>query len=173
MLDPTNNINYAIRFLKELFEKHNSWEDAVKHYHSATESLNSKYYRKIARVFNTIRNEESNQNISFINALPPLNNSSTEVAELTGFNNGTNIEMLKFGNKLEDNYSELKSIAANQEAREISSIKYERHYREDIEFVNLIVPFDKKSEKPASHLPKYIKEKWKLVLAMRSILGSN
>jgi len=52
-------------------------------------------------------------------------------------------------------------------------VEYNNHYGRNIDFVNLTVPLDKKDEKPKSHLPKYIKEKWKLVLAMRSILGSN
>ena len=173
MLDPKSNINYAIKFLNELFEKHNSWEDAVKHYHSATKSLNTKYYRKIARVFNTIRNEESSNNLSFIDALPPLNNSSTEGSVLTGSNNEKSLALLTSSNEIENNYFKSKINVLKKEQNEISLVEYNTHYGRNIDFVNLTVPLDKKDEKPKSHLPKYIKEKWKLVLAMRSILGNN
>ena len=53
MLDPDQNVRYAIKFLLKLFDRHQNWEDAVKHYHSATKSLHTKYYRKVARVFNS------------------------------------------------------------------------------------------------------------------------
>ena len=173
MLDPKSNINYAIKFLNELFEKHNSWEDAVKHYHSATKSLNTKYYRKIARVFNTIRNEESSNNLSFIDALPPLNDSSTGGLLLTGSDNEKSLALLASSNKIEKNYFKSKINVLKKEQTEISLEEYSKHHGKNIDFVNLTLPLDKKDEKPKSHLPKYIKEKWKLVLAMRSILASN
>ena len=173
MLAPKSNINYAIRFLNELFEKHNSWEDAVKHYHSATKSLNTKYYRKIARVFNTIRNEESSNNLSFIDALPPLNDSSTEGLLLTGSNNEKSLTVLASSNEIKNNYFKSKIKVLKKEQTEIPLVDYSSHYGKNIDFVNLTVPIDKKDEKPKSHLPEYIKEKWKLVLAMRSILANN
>ena len=151
----------------------NALMDAVKHYHSATKSLNTKYYRKIARVFNTIRNEESSNNLSFIDALPPLNDSSTEGLLLTGSNNEKSLAVLASSNEIENNYFKSKINILKKEQTEISLVEYNNHYGRNIDFVNLTVPLDKKDEKPKSHLPKYIKEKWKLVLAMRSILGSN
>ena len=39
MFDPKINIEYAAKFLKHLYDKHNNWEIAVKHYHSSDPSL--------------------------------------------------------------------------------------------------------------------------------------
>ena len=176
MLDPKSNINYAIEFLNELFERHNSWEDAVKHYHSATKSLNTKYYRKVARVFSSIRNEESSSSLSFIDALPPLNNSYTEGPEPTGSNNEKDLALLTLGKDIQYDYSKsnIKILETEKtDKAKISLSEFKNDYGKNIDFVNLTVSIDKKAEKPKSHLPKYIREKWKLVLAMRSILGTN
>lgn len=47
MLDPMMNIDYAARFLKQLYETHGSWIMAVRHYHSANPEYHKKYSRKI------------------------------------------------------------------------------------------------------------------------------
>lgn len=45
MLDPETNIRYAVRFLKELYEREGSWEEAVKHYHSPDPDRGARYHR--------------------------------------------------------------------------------------------------------------------------------
>lgn len=45
MLDPETNIRYAIRFLKELYARRGSWEEAVKHYHSPDPERGARYHR--------------------------------------------------------------------------------------------------------------------------------
>ena len=47
MLDPAANIEYAARFLKQLYDTHGSWIQAVRHYHSATPGHHKRYSRKI------------------------------------------------------------------------------------------------------------------------------
>ena len=51
MFDPVKNINYAAQFVKELFERHQNWEDVIKHYHSNKEKFNVPYYKKVANVW--------------------------------------------------------------------------------------------------------------------------
>ena len=51
MLDPTTNIKYAASFILRLKEKHGSWEKAIKLYHSATTSLNVKYFAKVKKAW--------------------------------------------------------------------------------------------------------------------------
>jgi len=47
MLEPKTNIDYAARFLKQLYKTHGSWIKAVRHYHSANPEHHRKYSRKI------------------------------------------------------------------------------------------------------------------------------
>lgn len=47
MLELENNISYAALMLKNLYSKHGSWQEAVKHYHSAKPQYNTKYSRKV------------------------------------------------------------------------------------------------------------------------------
>ena len=170
MLDPDQNVKYAIKFLKQLFERHQNWEDAVKHYHSSTESLHTKYYRKVARVFNQIRYQEKEPSISFISALPPLNNVSYGDEERTDFNsNGVlifasdNLELDDFTlmNEIPEIQTNKKSLGSNNGGSSV------------FDFIKVSASLNKTVDHPKAHLPDYIKENWKLVLAMRSILGSN
>jgi len=47
MLDPVQNADYAAGFLLDLHEAHQSWDEAVKHYHSAEPEKNLVYHRRV------------------------------------------------------------------------------------------------------------------------------
>ena len=47
MLEPKSNLEYAAKFLNELYRKHGSWNKAVRHYHSANPEYHRKYSRKV------------------------------------------------------------------------------------------------------------------------------
>jgi len=47
MLEPKSNLEYAAKFLNELYLKHGSWCKAVRHYHSANPDYHKKYSRKV------------------------------------------------------------------------------------------------------------------------------
>ena len=47
MLDPVHNASYAAGFLLDLHAAHESWDEAVKHYHSAEPSKNVAYHRRV------------------------------------------------------------------------------------------------------------------------------
>ena len=51
MLDPITNIRYAASFLSDLKRRHGSWENAIKHYHSSTRKLHTKYLAKVNKVW--------------------------------------------------------------------------------------------------------------------------
>ncbi len=173
MVEPTSNINYAIKFLKQLFNKHDSWEEAVKHYHSATKSLNTKYYRKIARVFNDIRSETSNSTKSFISSLPPLPNSGTDSLNIINSRATEKLAYFSSTNIRKSNIVKSINSSKNPEKKELIEVNEDNSHYEKIDFTNVAISFDQEYKKPKAHLPKYIKENWKLVLAMRTILGNN
>ena len=47
MLDPVQNADYAAGFLLDLHEAHQSWDDAVKHYHSSEPAKNVAYHGRV------------------------------------------------------------------------------------------------------------------------------
>lgn len=46
MINPLDNVQYAVSYLEELYEETNSWEKAVKYYHSRNAKFNAVYYAK-------------------------------------------------------------------------------------------------------------------------------
>ncbi len=48
--DPVANVNYAARFLAELYGQTHSWDQATARYHSARPELGAEYQRKVAAV---------------------------------------------------------------------------------------------------------------------------
>lgn len=51
MLMPENNINYAARLLRSLYEQHKNWQKAIRYYHSANLKHSRQYSRKVATVW--------------------------------------------------------------------------------------------------------------------------
>ena len=49
--DPQTNAAYAAGFLRKLRDDKRSWSQAVKHYHSATRSLNRPYHAKVYKIW--------------------------------------------------------------------------------------------------------------------------
>lgn len=47
MLDPVHNASYAAGFLLDLHAAHQSWDEAVKHYHSSEPRKNVAYHRRV------------------------------------------------------------------------------------------------------------------------------
>jgi|SaaInl1SG_22_DNA_1037389.scaffolds.fasta_scaffold03752_6 hypothetical protein len=45
MMEPARNIEYAASFLKELYSRHGSWVEAVKHYHSPDDARGARYFK--------------------------------------------------------------------------------------------------------------------------------
>jgi hypothetical protein len=47
MLEPKHNLEYAAKFLSKLYQRHGTWNKAVRHYHSANPQYHIKYSRKV------------------------------------------------------------------------------------------------------------------------------
>ena len=58
MIDPELNVRYAAKFVNELYERHQTWEDVIKHYHSNKERFNVPYLQKVAKVWD-LKKEQS------------------------------------------------------------------------------------------------------------------
>lgn len=54
MLTPENNVSYAAILLKTLYNKHGTWEKAIKMYHTSKSKYNKIYYSKVMKKYNSI-----------------------------------------------------------------------------------------------------------------------
>ena len=53
--DPTANVAYAARFLKDLRDANRSWSRAVAFYHSATREFSYPYRKRVYRLWSDLR----------------------------------------------------------------------------------------------------------------------
>jgi hypothetical protein len=63
-LDPKTNTEYAVTFLKKLYERKRNWMHAVGAYHSTTLNENLKYRAKLIRLWNKVRRSATAQKVS-------------------------------------------------------------------------------------------------------------
>ena len=58
MFEVTPNISYAASFLKQLKNKHGSWDKAIKHYHSSDPKKNNPYLIKVKKFWKKAENRK-------------------------------------------------------------------------------------------------------------------
>ena len=51
MLDPVSNVAYAASFLEQLYQRHGSWDEAVRRYHNADRRQSTPYLQKVRAVW--------------------------------------------------------------------------------------------------------------------------
>lgn len=52
--DPKKNVHYAATFLKNLFQEHQNWDQAIRFYHNAQEKFHTPYHKKVIGYFRKI-----------------------------------------------------------------------------------------------------------------------
>jgi hypothetical protein len=60
MIDPIQNVTYAVKFLQQLHKQHGSWAEAVKHYHSPDETRGKRYFSGFSTAVDTLKSTSSN-----------------------------------------------------------------------------------------------------------------
>ena len=74
MLDPVQNADYAAGFLLDLHEAHQSWDDAVKHYHSSEPGKNVAYHgRVLAELERFLADNDDTQATAALPVTDPVN----------------------------------------------------------------------------------------------------
>ena len=69
ILNPEENVKYAAEFLKKLFKRHKSWNEAISRYHSSEPSRKKRYLKKVRNFWDKLRqrqihiNHTSTQNL--------------------------------------------------------------------------------------------------------------
>lgn len=81
--DPKSNVAYSAKFLRTKYDQLGSWHKAISHYHSATDSLGSKYKQSVmknalnmAEYKSSLRKYASDNNIYSSNASKNLHRTS-------------------------------------------------------------------------------------------------
>lgn len=70
ILNPEENVKYAAKFLKKLFKRHKSWNEAISRYHSSEPIRKKRYLTKVKNFWDKLRqrkiniNHTSNQNLN-------------------------------------------------------------------------------------------------------------
>ena len=147
MFDPEKNIQYAAKFVKELYGRHQNWEDVIKHYHSNKKKFNVPYYQKVSKVWNKQKeNKLDNNPLGFTaaeNILPAVENKTIfkkEVEPIIVYDASSHI-----------------NIGEIDQALNESGLNFEG----DNKSLTINSPLN---------VPKFIKKHWSLVLSLRQQL---
>ena len=81
MFEVNPNISYAASFLKQLKNKHGSWDKAIKHYHSSDPKKNIPYLTKVKSFWNKKEGEKSTK-AKYIKYEPLKKNNDTSLANM-------------------------------------------------------------------------------------------
>ena len=55
MLDPETNIRYAAEYLRLLYSRHKTWNEAISRYHSSVPKRKVRYLRKVKSYWSDLR----------------------------------------------------------------------------------------------------------------------
>lgn len=147
MFDPEKNIQYAAKFVKELYGRHQNWEDVIKHYHSNKKKFNVPYYQKVSKVWNKQKENKLNNNpLGFTaaeNILPAVESKTIfkkEVEPIIVYDASSHINIGEIDQVLNEN-----------------GLNFEG----DNKSLTINSPLN---------VPKFIKKHWSLVLSLRQQL---
>ena len=147
MFDPEKNIQYAAKFVKELYGRHQNWEDVIKHYHSNKKKFNVPYYQKVSKVWNKQKeNKLDNNPLGFTaaeNILPAVESKTIFKKEIE--------PIIVYDASSHINIGEIDQVLNE------SGLNFEG----DNKSLTIHSPLN---------VPKFIKKHWSLVLSLRQQL---
>ena len=60
ILDPKNNVEYAAKYLRSLYSKHKTWNEAISRYHSSIPKRKTRYLKKVKSYWSDLRQKNKN-----------------------------------------------------------------------------------------------------------------
>ena len=57
-MDPINNIQYAAKYLRSLYTKHKTWNEAISRYHSSIPKRKKRYLKKVQDYWSGLRQKK-------------------------------------------------------------------------------------------------------------------
>ncbi len=170
MINPIKNVDYGARFLKKLFQRHGSWEKAVKYYHSSKSKFNVRYYKKVKAIWKRENNESSLKPILVATAL------KSETKKLNIVKKNEKVVPLIEINKGDQNFNTEKMTGNELNAEEnkpflVSTVNFKKMVdaESDFDFTSFVKSLSRKN----TALPKYIRDNWTIVLSIRNQLENN
>ncbi len=146
MIEPTHNINYAAKFLLKLYERHGSWNAAIKHYHSNKPKFNKPYLRKVVKVWDLKKDDDKEDN--------PLLFADSVTTDLKKV-----VKPLISKQKVEP-------IVIFQDAKLFVEVSDKPN--ENIETLNFSSEINKTlGPEIPNDVPEFLRRKWSMVLALR------
>ena len=58
ILDPKNNVEYAAKYLRSLYSKHKTWNEAISRYHSSIPKRKTRYLKKVKSYWSDLRQKK-------------------------------------------------------------------------------------------------------------------
>ena len=171
MINPEKNVDYGAKFLKRLYERHGSWEKAVKYYHSSKSKFNVKYYKKVKSVWQK-ENAQSTLKPSLIASLSKKNEN---IVQKIIDQKEKPIPLVKISSR--DNvlhaHSEKVSgqVLGNEKTVKVSASNFNNMVETTSEFD--FTSFVKNVSRKNTALPKYIRDNWTIVLSIRNQLEND
>ena len=167
MINPIKNVDYAATFLKKLYQRHGSWEKAVKYYHSSKSKYNVKYYRKVKAVWNKENNKSSlaPKLVAAVFAPKPkkanISIKKKETIPIIKLDQNDQYLHVKKSEDYKQDIKENKSIV-------VSAVNFQKMVDNDTEFD--FTSFVKSVSRKNTAVPKYIRDNWAIVLSIRNQL---
>ncbi len=165
MMEPFDNVDYGARFLKKLYQRHGSWDRAIKYYHSKKSKYNKSYLRKVKAVWKKENNSQSTMPTLMAKAsnadsdvLINNNKKVIPIVKLEANKNQPVINVIKKTNKTVIINEPMKVSSTNFDTVSVS--------KKDFDFRSFV----KRVSKENSKMPKYIRDNWTIVLSIRNQL---
>ena len=168
MMDPHMNVDYGARFLKRLYQRHGSWDKAIKYYHSRNSKYNKSYLRKVKAVW---QKENNNNTVSSPTILAAAANtkvdnlidSEKEVIPIVELESHKNKPLIKVIKKTKTNNSNAITQPMKVRSTSFDTISVAKKGFDFRSFVNRV-------SKENSAMPKYIRDNWTIVVSIRNQL---
>jgi len=151
MIDPESNVRYAAQFVNELYQRHQNWEDVIKHYHSNKKRFNVPYFNKVAKVWDLKKEESVNSNpLMFTEAenLEPLIETKEE--------KHVSVKPLVVFDAASYPTTEISTVSTNP-----TGINFVSGGNTDFDTI------------PPANVPDYLRKHWSLVMSLREQLETN
>ncbi len=165
MIDPSSNVDYGARFLKRLYQRHGSWDRAIKFYHSAKSKYNKLYLRKVKAVWQRENTNKSSDPIVLAKATTFQSDNAISkpvkkipIVKLKDKKNKIAIIQLQDSDVSEKRGQLIKVSSTNFETIDVA--------KNDFDFQSFV----KRVSDENSAMPKYIRDNWTIVVSIRNQL---
>ncbi len=167
MMDPFNNVDYGARFLKRLYERHGSWDKAIKYYHSRNSKYNKSYLIKVKTVWEKENKNKSNPKTLLAKVsdtkADKLINFDKEIVPVVDLKSKKNQPLIKVAKKIKINNSKNFNEPVKVRSTSFDTISVTK---KDFDFRSFV----KRVSKENTSMPKYIRDNWTIVVSIRNQL---